>query len=89
MNYMWLRQLPDAVLLRPQLNAELLHFFLLYIRFVGVSTVHTVTVNGHGILTNDLPVMSLSSFELRSNNPNLFNGVTADISEVESDYRSV
>jgi len=46
-------------------------------------------VDGHGMLTNDLHVMSLNSCDLRSNYLNLFKGVTTDISVVESDCGSV
>jgi len=46
-------------------------------------------VDGHGMLTNDLHVMFPSICELRSNFLNLFKGVTADISVVESDCGSV
>jgi len=46
-------------------------------------------VDGHGMLTNDLHVMSLSSCELRSNFLNLFKGATSDVSVVENDSGSV
>jgi len=44
---------------------------------------------GHGVITNDLHVTLLSNCELRSNNLNLFKGVTADKSVVKSDCGSV
>jgi len=43
--------------------------------------------DGHGMLTNDWHI--LSSCELQTNSLNLFKGVTANISVVESDCRSV
>ena len=46
-------------------------------------------VDGHGMFTNDLHVMSMNSCDLRSNKLNSFKGVIAVISVVESDWSSV
>jgi hypothetical protein len=45
--------------------------------------------DGHGILTNDLHVMSLNSYELRPIYLNLFKGVTADKIVVENNCITV
>jgi len=48
-------------------------------------------VDGHGILANDLHLMSLNICDIRSKYPNLrvFKVVTAVMSVVESDWGSV
>ena len=46
-------------------------------------------VNGHGMYTVDLHIMSLSRFELSTNTLTLFKGVTTVISVVDIDCSSV
>jgi hypothetical protein len=68
-------------------NSNIFHVYMFC--FTQDSTGYSVKLDGHGMLTNDLHVISLNSCEFPSVYLVLFKVVTADISVLKRDCSSV